>query len=252
MQEVAKLSAIVKTLRAPGGCPWDREQTFLSLIPCIIEEAYELVDALESGNINDIIEECGDSLLQVIMLATIAAETDRFNLGSIADAAAEKMIRRHPHVFADKQLNNVNEVLTQWDEIKQTEKTYDSVMDNIPQLPALLKAQKIQKRASKVGFDWPDTAGAIKKITEETAEFEQALQQQDTHDIEAEAGDLLFAIVNVLRKENINAEEALRKANKKFVKRYKKMEQLTPSFNELNLDQKEALWDQAKKLCQAE
>ena len=200
MKAVQQLQDIVAKLRAPGGCPWDRAQTLTSLTPCIIEEAYELVSALESDNTQDIVDECGDFLLQVIMIATIAQEEKRFDLASIAKSSCEKMIRRHPHVFSTQKIDTVDEVVSQWESIKQTETVADSVMDTIPNLPALLKAQKIQKKASKVGFDWPDTAGAWNKVDEELNEFKHELNGQNNSKREEEAGDLLFALVNVLRR----------------------------------------------------
>ena len=222
MPELSRLCDIVTTLRSPEGCPWDRAQTLTSLTPGIIEEAYELVDALESGNMPHIIEECGDVLLQVVMISRIASETKLFDLGTVATAASDKMIRRHPHVFADKTVSNVSEVLVEWESIKDLEKTTQGIMDDLPKLPALLRAQKIQKRASKVGFDWPDTAGAWEKVDEELNEFKNELKGQDKPKIEEEAGDLLFALVNVLRKENINAEEAYEKRIKNLLSGIKK------------------------------
>jgi len=249
MYFLKKLTKTVEKLRSPTGCPWDKEQTFKSLIPCIIEECYELIEAIETDKNEHIIEECGDVLLQIIMIATIASETNIFSLETIAEHVNEKMIRRHPHVFSNAKITTSNDVINQWDKIKEKEKITQSTMDKIPQLPALLKAEKIQKKAAKAGFDWNHTDDAIKKITEETQEFKEELKKDHNHEkIEEEAGDLLFAIINVLRKENINPETALRKTNNKFIARYKKMETLAPNFNSLTLTQKEKLWQQAKHL----
>ena len=248
MQSIEQLVNIVSQLRAPGGCPWDQKQTLTSLAPCIIEEAYELVDALESGNIKHVIEECGDVLLQVVMISCIANETNLFDLGDVGTCVGKKMIDRHPHVFGNISLDTVDDVMVQWESIKDQQQKSDNIMENIPALPALLKAEKIQKKASKQGFDWPDSQGAIDKVYEEFSELKVALKTLDQSDIEEEIGDLLFAIVNVCRKSNINAEEALRKANNKFVSRYQLMIDLDPNFLNLTLSEKETLWGKAKKL----
>ena len=248
MDPIEQLVNIVSQLRGPGGCPWDIEQTLTSLTPCIIEEAYELVDALESGNIDHIIEECGDVLLQVVMISCIANETNLFDLGNVATCVREKMIDRHPHVFGNKSIDTVDDVMVQWESIKDQKDKSVNVMDKIPALPALLKAEKIQKKASKQGFDWPDSEGAIDKVYEEFSELKDALKTLDQLDIEEEIGDLLFAMVNVCRKTNINAEEALRKANNKFISRYNLMADLDPNFLNLTLAEKETLWQQAKKI----
>lgn len=248
MHAISKLKDIVATLRSPNGCPWDKEQTFQSLIPCIIEEAYELVDAIESQDTQHIIEELGDVLLHVIMICHIATETSLFNLDIIADQASSKMIRRHPHVFGNKTASTVTDVLSHWEAAKDQETPHASSIKDIPNLPALLKAEKIQKKASKSGFDWPTIDGAIQKIHEELKEFEETLTQNNKTHREEEAGDLLFAVVNVLRKQDINAEEALRKANNKFIKRYTHMESLHDDFQSLSLEEKESLWQQVKSL----
>ena len=251
MTSLNKLIKTVETLRSPEGCPWDKEQTFSSLIPCILEECYELVDAIEKKDTENIIEECGDVLLQIIMIATIATETQLFSLDTIADTVNTKMIRRHPHVFGDKKLDTSDEVLNQWEAIKKKEHSSTSIMDPLPQLPALQKAEKIQKRAAKQGFDWNTSQEAFEKVTEELAEFQTELTKSANHQLrEEEAGDLLFAIVNVLRKESINPETALRKANEKFIKRYQAMEKLNDEFGTLPLEEKEKLWKQAKQLTQ--
>ena len=252
MQSLDDLIKTVEKLRSPEGCPWDKEQTFKSLVPCIIEECYELVEAIESDTVDAIIEECGDVLLQVIMIATIAKETKTFSIQTIAEHVNEKMIRRHPHVFQKTTIKTSNEVLEQWDSIKEKEKQTTSKMDGIPHLPALIKAEKIQKKAAKSGFDWENTNDAIQKINEEINEFKEELKQdQNNEKIEEEAGDLLFAIINVLRKEKINPETALRKANNKFITRYKTMESLSSNFETLTLDEKEILWKKAKELTKS-
>ena len=250
MDEFYGLINILRTLRGPNGCAWDKEQTFKSLTPCIIEEAYELVDAIENENTPNIIEELGDIILQVVMICTIAEETTLFLLKDVLIDVNQKMIRRHPHVFENKKEKHIDDVLTQWDELKNNEVTYKSDMDGIPNFPALLKALKIQKRASKSGFDWPDVSGTIEKFEEEMEEFKIEVQSNEAYDkLEEEAGDVLFSLVNILRKQNINPEEALRKANKKFISRYKKMESLSQnSLVNLNLDEQSKLWEKAKTL----
>lgn len=247
MQQLKNLIKTIEKLRGPNGCPWDQEQTFQSLTPCIIEEAYELVEALENDNTSHIIEECGDILLQVIMLSTIAQERKKFNLEDIAKKANQKMIDRHPHVFKDKQSNSVNDVLKNWEDIKASERKNKSIMDDIPKLPSLLKAIKIQKKASRQGFDWPNKDGALKKIDEEISEFNESYLKKNKEDTIEEAGDILFSIINYLRKIDINPEQALEHANKKFINRYKKMEEKSNNFQRLTLEEKEKLWEFAKK-----
>ena len=252
MKSIDDLIDLVKQLRAPDGCPWDKEQTLQSLAPCIIEEAYELVDALESNHTEHITEELGDALLHVVMLCVIGNETQRFSLTDVATNVHEKMVRRHPHVFGDNTtIDSVDKVWSQWDKIKEHEKKHHedtSIMANIPKLPALLRAEKIQKKASRVGFDWPDVAQTVEKLDEELAEFKAELTSNPNRErVEEEAGDMLFAFVNVLRKVGLNPEEALRKANSKFVKRFKQMELLDADFVNLSLTKKEALWEQAKE-----
>ena len=249
MNQFDTLLSTVEKLRGPNGCEWDKQQTFESLTPCIIEEAYELVDAIELKNNKKIVEELGDYLLQVILISVIASEKNLFFIQDVLNGVNQKMINRHPHVFGNSKFLESKDVILQWEEIKDKELSEASLMDSIASLPALLKAEKIQKRAAKVNFDWPNISGAIDKLSEELHEFSQALQENCSKDhIEEEAGDILFAIVNVLRKCNINSEEALRKANTKFVERFKEMERLTKnSLKDLTLEEKESVWKQAKK-----
>lgn len=247
MSFLKELITTVEKLRGPGGCEWDKEQTFDSLKVCIIEEAYELVDAIESKNNLKLIEELGDYLLQVIMISTIAAETNLFNLDDVLSKVNKKMIDRHPHVFKQAKNLSSKQVTQQWEDIKESETKTDSIMSSIASFPALLKAEKIQKKAAKVDFEWPDISGTLLKLEEEINEFKVALKENSKIKIEEEAGDILFSLVNVLRKCNINSEEALRKANKKFINRFKEMENLTEkNLKALTLDQKENLWQQAK------
>jgi tetrapyrrole methylase family protein/MazG family protein len=252
MANVRRLVDIVKRLRGPGGCPWDKEQTFQTLKPYILEEAYELYDALESGDIDNLKEELGDVLLHVVMISEMTDEQGFFNLDDVTATISEKMIRRHPHVFGDTQVNSAEEVLTNWEAIKKTEKpTAASVMDSIPRsLPALSQAHKIQKKASKLGFDWPSAEGALDKCEEEFAEFREELKANQAEKMEDELGDILFSVVNVCRKLKIDPEQALRKSNQKFVKRFSKMEEHLPEgaegFKGKSIAQLDALWEAAK------
>lgn len=252
MSSFEDLIQTVKALRAPDGCPWDKEQTFKTLTPYILEEAYELVDAIENGSINDIKEELGDALLHVVMLSNIAEEKNHFSVYDVAEYENNKMIHRHPHVFGDTKVDSVDDVWKNWEVLKKEEKSdTSSIMDTIPKhLPALLQATKLQKRASRVGFDWPDMTGPFDKIKEEVAELETAYKNNDRCNLEEEAGDVLFAIVNVLRKLKINPEECLRHTNQKFISRFKHMENAcTESHTELSslsLEKQEELWQNAK------
>jgi tetrapyrrole methylase family protein / MazG family protein len=249
MKALDNLVSTVEKLRGPNGCEWDKEQTFETLRVCIIEEAYELVDAIEIKNNSKIIEELGDYLLQVIMICTIATETNLFYLEDVINQVNQKMINRHPHVFKQVTKLNSNDVIKQWEKIKEKELSSSSMMDSIASLPALLKAEKIQKRATKVKFDWPEVAGALSKLEEEIEEFKIALKENNSNNhIEEEAGDILFSLVNVFRKCNINSEDALRKSNLKFIKRFKEMEQLAEyKLNDLSLAQQEEFWEKAKQ-----
>ena len=248
MKSLEILVSTVETLRSPNGCEWDKKQTFDSLKTCIIEEAYELVDAIESNDKNKLIEELGDYLLQVIMICTIASETGIFNLDIVALNVNKKMIDRHPHVFKDTQHLNEKQVIDQWEKIKETEHKKKSVMEDIPTMPSLLKAEKIQKRASRVGFDWPNVSDTIDKLEEEISEFKNALASNCQEQIEEEAGDILFSLVNVLRKCNLNSEDVLRRANKKFISRFSEMEKLSNyTLDKLTLESKEQLWQKAKE-----
>jgi len=241
----------VKYLRGPNGCAWDKEQTLESLTPHIIEEAYELVDAIESSKSSHIKEELGDALLHVVMLSCIAEEMGLFSLNDVAAYENEKMIRRHPHVFSNAEATTSDDVKKQWESIKKEENKHTSAMASIPsKFPALLQAEKIQKRAAEHGFDWHDTEGPIEKIKEEIDELSIEIEKKDIKKIEEEAGDLLFSIVNLFRKLNIKPESALLSANKKFVSRFKKMEEAskktTIPLSSLSLQELEKLWENAK------
>lgn len=252
LSEFNELIDVVKKLRSPEGCPWDREQTLESLTPHIIEEAYELVDAIQTGVTTDIQEELGDVLLHVVMLSNMAEEDGHFSLLNVIQTITEKMIRRHPHVFGDVEVNSVDEVWKNWEAIKKQEKS-GSIFTSIPaSLPALMQAEKIQKKASRVGFDWDDKVKPFEKVKEEVAEIGEVLAQPnpDIKELEEEIGDALFAIVNVARKWDIDPEAALRAGNTKFKRRFAEMETVadqngTP-MSQLSLDELNELWEQAK------
>lgn len=249
---LGRLREIVARLRAPGGCPWDREQTHASLRNDLIEEAWEVADAIGRADDSHLCEELGDLLLQVVMHSQIASETGRFDLDAVAHGIGEKLVRRHPHVFGDGKLDDSEGVLRQWDEIKKKEQGAASVLDNISQaLPALMRAEKAQKRAGRVGFDWPDTEGIVAKIHEELGELEAARVAGDKGRIADEMGDVLFSVVNLARKLNVRPELALQEATAKFIGRFKKMEAVLVARglkpDGLSLAELDAVWDEVKR-----
>ncbi len=209
-EAITRLRDIMHQLRAPGGCPWDQEQTHESLIPNLIEEAYETAAAIRSGDPAHMEEELGDLLLQVVFHAELGTETGAFDFDSICNAISDKLVRRHPHVFGDSEVDSTDGVLKQWDEIKALEKPDKgpaSYLEEIGQgFPALLRAREIQKKAAKVGFDWEDTAPVIAKVREELGEVEDALAEGSAEHLAEEVGDLLFAVVNLARKSKLDAE----------------------------------------------
>ncbi|HVC99683.1 MAG TPA: nucleoside triphosphate pyrophosphohydrolase [Candidatus Dormibacteraeota bacterium] len=220
---------VVRRLRAPDGCPWDKEQTHESLRPYLLEETYELLEAIDSGDESKLREELGDVLLQVAMHAQIAADEGRFDAVDISEQEAAKMVARHPHVFGDREVKNAEEVLRNWERDKLAAaadrgEAAQSVVDKVPPtLPALAWSLGVQKRAARVGFDYPDAAAAASGVAEEVAELEAAATPEE---FERELGDLLFALVNLARKRKVNPEDALRAAGRRFVKRFKALEEL--------------------------
>ena len=249
-QEIAPLLAVMERLRDKEfGCPWDIEQNFASIAPYTIEEAYEVADAIERGDFSDLKDELGDLLLQVVFHSQMGKEHGLFNFGDVVNAITNKMIRRHPHVFGDEQADGSAAVTANWETIKAAERVNiandNSNLSGVAQaLPALLRAQKIQKRAARVGFDWPNIEGAIEKLHEEFAELQNA---QNTQDQLEEYGDLLFAAVNIARHLNIDAEAALKAGTAKFERRFRSMEVLADGqFSDLTLSEKEQLWQQVK------
>lgn len=249
---MSKLLEVMRKLRSPGGCPWDQEQTHESLKPYLIEESYEVLEAIEAKDMYNLAEELGDLLLQVVFHAQVAQESGEFEFQDVLREIIHKLIRRHPHVFGDVQVNNSTEVLKNWDQIKREEKGQagsKKEMFNFPRgLPALMLAQKTQKKAAKVGFDWPDLQGPLAKVDEELGELREAIQQGKG--IQEEFGDLLFACVNLSRFLKLDAEETLRKTVQKFQARYLKMAELAEgdgqTLENLSLDQMDQYWEMAK------
>ncbi len=255
---IAELRAVVHRLRAPGGCPWDREQTHETLIPHLLEEAYEVAEAIRNGDMPHLREELGDLLLQPVLHAEIAAETGAFDLDGIARELTEKLIRRHPHVFGDAMVNDSEGVITQWDAIKRDEKgtQRESVLHGVSHgLPALIRAQKLQKKAAKVGFDWPDAEPVLAKIREEADEIAAEMAKGDAQATAEEVGDLLFSVVNLARKLNVDAESALVAANAKFEQRFRELEVRLAKKGKspvaCSLEEMDAVWDQVKAMHEA-
>ncbi|MDD5350372.1 MAG: nucleoside triphosphate pyrophosphohydrolase [Chthoniobacteraceae bacterium] len=255
---IEELREIVARLRAPDGCPWDREQTHASLRGSMIEEAYEAVEAIEEADDAHLCEELGDLLLQVVMHSQMASETGRFTLDDVIAGLNAKLIRRHPHVFGEAQAADTEAVLQRWDQIKRAEKgnTHTSLLDGVSgALPALLHAEKVTKRAARVGFDWEGPVQVIGKIREELAETEEAIDQADPDKIEEELGDLLFATVNLTRKLKVEPEVALRRATGKFGRRFRALEKALKERGrkpeECTLAEMDVIWDEikAKERC---
>lgn len=249
-KNLEELISIIRKLRAPDGCPWDREQTHYSLRPNMIEEAYEAVDAIDDNDMKHLKEELGDVLLQVVLHSQIASEEGAFDIEDVAQELNKKLIHRHPHVFGNAKIDNSDDVLQAWDKLKAEEKTHrKSAMDGISRSQAaLISAQKISKKAVKQGFEWPDEETLYDCIKSEFQEFKQAKENGDKLNMEEEFGDILFAVVNLARWNKIDAEQALLKANKKFEKRFRKMEELAKKpLTEYSLDEYDKLWQQAKK-----
>jgi tetrapyrrole methylase family protein / MazG family protein len=239
-----QLLEVMARLRAQ--CPWDKEQTHRSLMPYLIEEAYEVIDTIEAEDKVKLKEELGDLLLQIVFHAAIATENHEFDFDDIVEGITAKLIRRHPHVFGEAKINTAEEVVHQWEAIKLNgEKHRSSLMDGMPKnLPALLLAQRVQSRAGEVGFDWKDISGPLSKLKEEIDELQEEINKADQNKIEEELGDLFFAMVNVTRWANCNAEEVLRQAVKKFITRFKYVE-AKGDFSSLEIMDKH--WEEAKK-----
>src|SRR6266853_3156121 len=252
-----QLCKIVAKLRAPGGCPWDREQTHESLLPALIEEAYEVAGAVRAKDHANFREELGDLLLLVVMHAQIAREAGRFNIEDVLSDLTEKLIRRHPHVFGKSDARDSGAVLKQWESIKRTEKTVRHYLDGLPAaLPALMSAQKAQSKAARVNFDWANVRGVIAKVEEELGELKDALASENPQAVEGEIGDLLFAVVNLTRKCKLDAESALQTATDKFVARFNRLEDELQGrgkrLGDVDLAELDAIWDEMKKVTKDE
>lgn len=253
-----RLVAIMARLRAPGGCPWDREQSYDSIKPYTIEETYEVLDAIDQRDYAGLCEELGDFMLQAVFYAQMAAEEGRFSIADSLDAINEKLVRRHPHVFAEGDAKTSEQVLTRWEEIKAGEKTEKGQqpkgrLDGVPRaLPALMEGLKISQKAAKTGFEWPDFDQVLAKFHEETAELADARANGTQEQIEGELGDLLFTVVNMARWLKVDPEQALRKTNAKFRARFSHVERSLvgqgKSLEDSTLEEMEALWQQAKSL----
>ena len=250
MDILLKTQKVIETLRGPNGCPWDKKQTFKTLSPHIIEEAYELCQALEESSTDNLKEESGDFLLQVLLIIQLANEENLFTLEEVLQTLHDKLIRRHPHVFGEEKAYTEEEAWKHWESTKNNEKK-ESVLNSVPKhLPALMFSEKIQKKAARLGFDWPEISDPINKIYTEVDELKEAIISQNKENMEEEFGDILFSLVNVARKLNIKPEEALKKSANKFKKRFQFIEQESEKRNEklntLNLQQLDKYWEAAK------
>ena len=271
-KNLSYLTDIMSTLRGPDGCPWDKEQTLKTLAPHTLEEAYEVLHALDTinlekdtGDYENLKEELGDLLFQIVFACQMASEADKFDIGDVIETVGTKMVRRHPHVFGsdDKKLDTAKEVLSQWHDIKEEEskskggqpsgvKQIQGYLSGIPNsMPALIRANKVSEKAAKVGYDWEKIEQIFDKVDEELLEFKEALVENDKDHVEEEMGDMLFALVNLSRFVEVDAEEALRKTIEKFIRRFHYIEDnLTKnksSLKDATLDEMEELWDSAKR-----
>ncbi|MDU8923544.1 nucleoside triphosphate pyrophosphohydrolase [Pasteurellaceae bacterium LIM206] len=256
--DIQDLIQTVAKLRDPnGGCPWDLKQTYDSMIPCLVEETYEVVEAIEQRNTANLREELGDLLLQIVFFSQLAKEENKFTFADVVNEVNEKIIRRHPHVFGHLSAANEQEALQRWNEMKAREnraKGLHSILDNVPKsFPSLLRAEKLQKKCAKVGFDWDDINQVVAKVEEELREMKQELARRERNqaNIEEELGDLLFATVNLSRHLKCQPEESLRKANEKFERRFRaverKLNQAGKSCEQSSLIEMDILWDEVKK-----
>lgn len=256
MGEFEKFRDIVAKLRAPGGCPWDREQTHESLLPQLLEEAYELAGAVRANDTANFREELGDLLLHIVMQADIAREAGQFNIEDVIRDVSEKLVRRHPHVFGTSDARDTGAVLKQWDAIKRSEKPGGHYLDGLPTaLPALMRAQKAQSKAARVNFDWSELRDVIAKVEEELGETKTAIASQDRQSIADETGDLLFAVVNLARKCNLDAESTLQMATEKFIARFNRLENELQAqgkqLGDVDLVELDAIWNRIKKMTKS-
>jgi len=250
LSQFTTLVDIIAKLRAPDGCPWDKKQTHASLRENLLEECYEVLEALDEGNSDKLCDELGDLLMQVILHTQIATEAGEFELGDVVKSINTKLIHRHPYIFGSKKVKDAEDVALNWEVLKQEERGADtSMLAGVPkQMPALGYSQEIQRRVAQVGFDWADIDGVIEKLTEEVNEFKQADSQERKAQ---EFGDLLFTLANIARRLGIDLEAALREANQRFYRRFTYMEEVCRqrglNFGELSFDDQNTLWDEAKR-----
>jgi MazG family protein len=255
----SELVAIMKRLRGPDGCPWDRQQTFDTLKSYLLEETYEVMEAIDRRDWHELAEELGDLLLQPVFLAQLASEAGYFTIGDCLAAINAKLTRRHPHIFADAVAETAEDVKIRWDDIKKQEKAErgierprGSILDDVlPSFPALVEASKLSKKAAGAGFDWPEISGVVEKLQEEAAELAEARDSLSRDEIEHELGDMLFTLVNLARFMKVDPEQALRKTNRRFRGRFAYMESRLAdsgtSLNQADLDRMEDLWQEAKQ-----
>ncbi|GMT42392.1 MAG: nucleoside triphosphate pyrophosphohydrolase [bacterium] len=251
-KKLSDLAAIMDRLREEDGCPWDRKQTHKSLKPYLIEEAYEVIEAIESGDDAALKEELGDLLYQVIFHSRLAKEKGKFGIEDVIAIVCEKMVRRHPHVFGDSSVKDSDEVLRKWEEIKQAEKKRASILDGVPaQLPSLMRAMRLQEKAARVGFDWSTSEDVWKKVEEEWEELQTARGRSNRNEMEEEIGDLIISLVNLGRFIGVDAEEALKKSIKKFVRRFHAIEKEFAAkgkdITAATLGEMEKIWVRAKE-----
>ncbi|CAI9389704.1 nucleoside triphosphate pyrophosphohydrolase [Niallia sp. Sow4_A1] len=254
-KEFSQLRRIIAELRGPNGCPWDKKQTHESLRKYLLEESYELIEAINEGDIDHIIEELGDVLLQVMLHGQIGEDEGYFSIDDVIEGISDKMIRRHPHVFGEEQAESVDDVMKHWQNAKKKEakKEKDSVLDGINQaLPHLMQAHELQKKAAKVGFDWPDADGAWEKVKEEILEFDKEIKEASNEErIESEFGDVLFSLVNIARFYKVNPELAILQTNKKFIQRFSYIEERVKAsgmeWSQMSLEELDGYWKEAKK-----
>ncbi|WP_148867700.1 nucleoside triphosphate pyrophosphohydrolase [Thermosediminibacter litoriperuensis] len=248
------LIEIMARLRGENGCPWDKAQTHETLKPFLLEEAYEVIDAIDGGDPGELSEELGDLLLQIVFHSRIAEENGRFCFDDVVDGICKKMVRRHPHIFGDLKVSGAADVLKNWEDIKKEEKevnSYAETMDKVPEIfPALMRAYKVQEKAARVGFDWENVEGALEKVYEELKELKEVYKSNNSDKIREEIGDLLFAVVNVARFLSVNPELALREATRKFIRRFKYVEEaaskIDKNLQEMSLEDMDRLWNEGK------
>jgi tetrapyrrole methylase family protein / MazG family protein len=251
MEEYRRLIEIIARLRGPDGCPWDKEQNHETLKAYLVEETYEVMEAIDSGKPDKLAEELGDLLLQIVLHAQIASEKDEFTADDVCRKISDKLVKRHPHIFADQIKLTPDEVLHRWEEIKRDNSLKYSVLEGIPRaMPALLKAYRIQEKVGRLGFDWKNAGDVVAKIKEEIAEFEQASKSTDREKLSGELGDLLFTIVNLSRHLGLRAEEALDQTNQKFIRRFqyieRKLAEKGTAPGQVSLEELDGLWNEAK------